>query len=124
MIDREFFPPTSADLPATSDQAEPAEESAAEPSAPLDTQASSLVAAVEASAKGESTTATKLKVTNPDPDVGDDWVRVRQLNPTLPDSRTTDSETNHRKPSKSRKIFSPTTTPLPKTPKHPPQPSP
>ena len=66
-----------------SDQAETAEESAPEPAAPLDTQASSLVAAVEASAKGESTTAKKLKVTNPDPDVSDDWVRLLRLNSTL-----------------------------------------
>lgn len=44
------------------------------------------MAAVEASAKGESTTATKLKVTNPDPDVDEDWETIEKPEDFLADS--------------------------------------
>ena len=64
---RKFFPPSRSDLPSS---ASPKEATPAtipsSTSAPLDTQASSLLAAAEKSANNEAPTTKKLKVTNPD----------------------------------------------------------
>ncbi|KAG7006601.1 ADP-ribose glycohydrolase MACROD2 [Physcia stellaris] len=84
-----FFPPTPSDLPSatsapTATATEPDSEPG-EPPAPLDTQASSLIAAAEKSANNESPNAKKLKVTNPDPDVGDDWETIEKPEDFLAD---------------------------------------
>lgn len=75
---REYFPPSTKDLPTS----ELPEEnlSTDKPSTfalPLDTQASSLVAAAEKSANHEELGAKKLKVTNPDVE-SDEWETVEK----------------------------------------------
>lgn len=87
---RKFFPPTPSDLPSapsasTASATEPDSEIGDVPPTPLDTQASSLVAAAEKSANNESPNAKKLKVTNPDPDVGDDWETIEKPEDFLAD---------------------------------------
>lgn len=93
MHHRNFFPPTPSDLPSatsasTASATEPDSELGevpTEPPAPLDTQASSLIAAAAESTNNESPNAKKLKVTNPDPDVGDDWETIEKPEDFLAD---------------------------------------
>ncbi|KAL8797299.1 MAG: hypothetical protein Q9195_000453 [Heterodermia aff. obscurata] len=80
-----YFPPTQSDIPSTSASADESKESAQEPALPLDTQASSLMDAVEKSANNESSNAKKLKVMNPDPDVSDDWETIEKPEDFLAD---------------------------------------